>query len=204
MPTIRISDKSMQRLKAWAEPLEDTADSALAKVLDVAERYRGTRSRVEADHSQEPRESGSRRPKTPLDAFREPLVEVIYNRGGSARRSELRVLMLERMKPQLIPGDFDHDTSGEERWWKSIDWDALPLGSRRLSQRRYATRRVGLVREGGRPRREPAQGNLKQHRRSPPRHAGCWGRFRLRPLVVVTRNVRHIAPTGARCLDPFG
>ena len=122
MPTIRISDKSMQRLKAWAEPLEDTADSALAKVLDVAERYRGTRSRVEADHSQEPRESGSRRPKTPLDAFREPLVEVIYNRGGSARRSELRVLMLERMKPQLIPGDFDHDTSGEERWWKSIDW----------------------------------------------------------------------------------
>ena len=23
-------------------------------------------------------------------------------------------------------------------------------------------------------------------------------------LVVVTRNVRHISPTGARCLDPFG
>ena len=23
-------------------------------------------------------------------------------------------------------------------------------------------------------------------------------------LVVVTRNVRHIEPTGARCLDPFG
>lgn len=23
-------------------------------------------------------------------------------------------------------------------------------------------------------------------------------------LVVVTRNVRHVAPTGARCLDPFG
>ena len=23
-------------------------------------------------------------------------------------------------------------------------------------------------------------------------------------LIVVTRNVRHIAPTGARCLDPFG
>ena len=23
-------------------------------------------------------------------------------------------------------------------------------------------------------------------------------------LTVVTRNVRHIAPTGARCLDPFG
>ena len=42
MPTIRISDESMQRLKAWAEPLVDTADSALAKALDAAERYRET------------------------------------------------------------------------------------------------------------------------------------------------------------------
>ena len=32
----------MQRLKAWAEPLVDTADSALAKALDAAERYRET------------------------------------------------------------------------------------------------------------------------------------------------------------------
>jgi len=30
----------MQRLKAWAEPLVDSADSALAKALDAAERYR--------------------------------------------------------------------------------------------------------------------------------------------------------------------
>ena len=45
MPTIRISDKSMQRLKAWAEPLEDTADSALAKVLDAAETYREAQGR---------------------------------------------------------------------------------------------------------------------------------------------------------------
>ena len=45
MPTIRISDESMQRLKAWAEPLVDTADSALAKALDAAERYRETPAR---------------------------------------------------------------------------------------------------------------------------------------------------------------
>lgn len=51
--------------------------------------------------------------------------------------------------------------------------------------------------------------------------AECWGEITAHPsvpdvdgllaatalvhdLVVVTRNVRHIAPTGARCLDPFG
>ena len=51
--------------------------------------------------------------------------------------------------------------------------------------------------------------------------AECWGEVSAHPtlpdvdsllaatalvhdLTVVTRNVRHIAPTGARCLDPFG
>ena len=40
MPTIRISDDSMQRLKAWAEPLEDSAEDAFRKVLEAAERDR--------------------------------------------------------------------------------------------------------------------------------------------------------------------
>lgn len=38
MPVIRISDETMWRLKTWAEPLEDTAESAMSKVLDAAER----------------------------------------------------------------------------------------------------------------------------------------------------------------------
>ena len=42
MPAIRISEETMERLKAWAKPLEDTAESAFAKVLDVAERHRDT------------------------------------------------------------------------------------------------------------------------------------------------------------------
>lgn len=122
MPTIRISDRSWERLKAWAEPLEDTADSALTKVLDVAERYRGTGNRKEASQPQPSGSKGGRRPKTPLESFREPLLEVIHERGGSARRSDLHSLMIKRMKPHLIPGDFDRDTSGVERWWKTVNW----------------------------------------------------------------------------------
>ncbi len=37
MPIIRISEQSMKRLKKWAEPLTDTADSALTKALDAAD-----------------------------------------------------------------------------------------------------------------------------------------------------------------------
>ena len=38
MPVIRISEQSMERLRKWADPLTDTADMAVAKVLDSAER----------------------------------------------------------------------------------------------------------------------------------------------------------------------
>ena len=48
MPVIRVSDDTIQRLKTWAEPLADTADSALSKALDAAEAKR------EADRAGEP------------------------------------------------------------------------------------------------------------------------------------------------------
>ena len=127
MPTIRISDRSWQRLKAWAEPLVDTADSALEKILDDAEGFRGTREQRAAEHTQRSREGGRGRSKTPQDAFREPLLEVIYEQGGSARGRDLYLPMKKRMTSELIPGDFDHVKSGEERWWKSVNWARYDL-----------------------------------------------------------------------------
>ena len=39
-PVLRVSEESYNRLKRWAEPLDDTADDAFRKVLDVADRHR--------------------------------------------------------------------------------------------------------------------------------------------------------------------
>ncbi len=127
MPTIRISDKSWKRLKAWAEPLEDTADSALSKVLDVAERNSRKRQREEVEQLKSSRESGGRLPKTPQDAFREPLLDVIYLQGGSGRPADLRLPMKERMRDQLTATDFEQIKSGDERWWKSVNWARFDL-----------------------------------------------------------------------------
>ena len=203
MPTIRISDKSWQRLKAWAEPLEDTADSALVKVLDAAELGRGIQHEKTASHTPRSRGSGRRRPKTPQDAFREPLLHVLYERGGTGRPKDLHLPMKQRMRDQLIADD--SNTSS-----RAAKGGGNPSTGRALTW--FRTVFFGTIRHmafGPCPRRGSAQskageGILRQFRRSPPRHAGCWGRFRLRSLVVVTRNVRHIAPTGARCVDPFG
>ena len=38
MPTIRVSAETMQRLERWADPLKDTAESAISKALDAAEK----------------------------------------------------------------------------------------------------------------------------------------------------------------------
>jgi len=40
MPTIRVSDESLERLRKWAVPLKDTPDAALRKVLDAAEKVK--------------------------------------------------------------------------------------------------------------------------------------------------------------------
>ena len=120
MPTIRISDESMHRLKAWAEPLVDTADSALAKALDAAERYRETPDPTEPGPVSRSGPDGEPSPELPEGEFREPLLEVIYERGGSARGRDLYPALRERMKRYLTPGEFDRAKSGDERWRSTV------------------------------------------------------------------------------------
>ena len=120
MPTIRISDESMQRLKAWAEPLVDTADSALAKALDAAERYRSAHDGMDADSLPQSAPRDEKSPQLPEGAVREPLMEVIYERGGSATGRDLYPALRERMKRYLTPGDFDRVKPGDERWRSTV------------------------------------------------------------------------------------
>ena len=141
MPTIRISDKSWNRLKAWAEPLEDTADSALTKVLDAAERNRSNTPspheppvasgpglrHVDPPRQKPPIVSGpglaaANHARLPQKEFREPLLQVIHELGGSAHVHDLRPTLRERMESRLLPGDFEHVSGGVERWWNAACW----------------------------------------------------------------------------------
>lgn len=120
VPTVRISDESMQRLKAWAEPLVDTVDSALAKALDAAERYRDARDRTDSGPAAKAGAGEVRSPNVLTKAIREPLMEAIYERGGSAAGRDLYPALRERMKRYLTPGDFDRMNAGDDGWRKSV------------------------------------------------------------------------------------
>lgn len=130
MPVIRISDETMQRLKTWAEPLEDTVESALAKALDAAETARTPPEPATPPNHPEPpvskppaRPGGARAAKLPQKAFRQPLLELLHELGGSAHVQELRPAVKERMEPQLLPGDLELVSTGDERWWNATCWE---------------------------------------------------------------------------------
>ena len=128
MPTIRISDKSWERLKGWAEPLVDTADSALEKVLDAAERSRGgTPSPQKPPVPSKPALAAAKHAKLPQKEFREPLLQVIYELGGSAHVHDLRPILRERLESRLLPGDCEHVSGGAERWWNAACWQRHDL-----------------------------------------------------------------------------
>ena len=131
MPVIRISDGTIERLKAWAEPLQDTADSALVKVLDVAEEARQypcpEGSTTVAKAARGVRRRTASEDKLPQKAFRRPLLKVLHRLGGSARVADLRPAMREEMLSSFLPGDLKRISTGEERWWNATCWERSNL-----------------------------------------------------------------------------
>ncbi len=125
MPVVRISNETMERLKKWAEPLEDTTESAFVKVLNVAEQtLRIPRSVPAPPKSETVRRSSRVRlgDKLPEKEFRRPLMELLYELGGGARVDELRPILKERLEPRLLSGDYQTVSTGDPRWWNAACW----------------------------------------------------------------------------------
>ena len=113
--------------------------SALAKVLDAVDAAESARTgpppparpnrekqKLSAPKPPARTRSGAPR-KLPQKAFRQPLLEILDELGGSARVRELRPAMKERVAPLLLPGDRELVSTGDERWWNATRWERSAL-----------------------------------------------------------------------------
>jgi hypothetical protein len=134
MPVIRISDTTWLRLKKWAEPLEDTAEDAIKKILDKAEgisiktemRIITPTSPVLGTTNQRNRRSGSRLPfglRTPTEAFRYPILHALSEMGGKGRTIEVLNIVGKKMRTVLKQVDYQKISTGQIRWQNAAQWE---------------------------------------------------------------------------------
>jgi hypothetical protein len=112
MKAIRIDEDVWASLQKRAKAFEDTPNSVLRRVLgiDKANGKRGGKGRV------------ARGVRTPQSAFRQPLLRVLYESGGTGKMSEVVDRVGEIMSAHLNEVDRQKLATGEIRWRNAVQW----------------------------------------------------------------------------------
>ena len=130
MPVIRITDATWDRLKRWAEPLEDSPEDAVRKVLEAAEEHlkcgQPRLSRQENIVIERSNIRGSRLRKglkTPNQTYRRPILEALEELGGRAYADDVLKIVEEKVNPFLNEFDLQKLSSGMDiRWRNAAQW----------------------------------------------------------------------------------
>ena len=153
---ITISDETWERLKALAEPLTDTADDVISRLLDAG----GEQDSVSGNqHSGEPgnppldaedritdymlrstrrhrgvitseRSDYGRIPRglrLEVEAFRRPILSVLESLGGRGRPIQVLPLVEDQLKSRLNAIDYESLPTGGPRWEKTAHWARYAL-----------------------------------------------------------------------------
>lgn len=116
MPTVRISEDTMSRLKSFARPLEDTVDDVVNRALDALD---GASPKA----SPKPLKRRTRGKKLPQSEFRAPLLKLLKSLGGRASVKVIRDKMELIVAPLLGEADYAPVSTGDPRWWNAVCWE---------------------------------------------------------------------------------
>lgn len=133
MPTIEVSQVHFEKLKQLAEPLVDTADSVIGRLLEVYQlhgngrvaeatpgRKRERSTALKA--TQRDRKRAKKGERTPTDDFFDPLIRVLEEGGGELPAVEAIDHVGRLMADRLNDVDCARLPSGEVRWRNSVRW----------------------------------------------------------------------------------
>jgi hypothetical protein len=126
MPVIRITEKTWERMKKYARPLEDSPDNVINLGLDALDE-RGTPARPARAKAGSKPMAGRRGNKLPQKEFRLPLLETLRDLGGKSAVKIVRERLEPKLAPRLSEADYSPVSGGEPRWWNAVCWQRLDL-----------------------------------------------------------------------------
>src|SRR5206468_3214097 len=106
----------MGGLKKLAEPFEDTPNTVIRRLLED----KGVLPKVEHDESEKLTSESVER--TPQEALRLPLLQVLNEMGGSGRPKEVLEKLGKKIKDKLTLHDYSKTPSGATRWKVYARW----------------------------------------------------------------------------------
>jgi len=113
MRVIRVDDDVWRALQKKAMAFEDTPNSVLRRILKV----NGNRSRKNASRRI------SRGDRTPQEVFRQPILQALYEKGGSEKTSDVLDRVGEMLANKLKNADRAKLSHGEVRWRNTAQWE---------------------------------------------------------------------------------
>ena len=136
MPRIDISQENFERLKTLAEPLVDTADTVITRLLAgqngqhngrpepaIASPKKGARgSRTGPRRRGRKGERARKGERTPTEEFYEPLLRVLAAAGGQLPPVDAINEVGRHMAERLNEVDRARLPSGEVRWRNTVRW----------------------------------------------------------------------------------
>ncbi len=124
MHTIEVDDLVWDKLQSLAIPLVDTPSSVLHRVLGVSE---DGELPLKDQHTSK-KSYGRAYGRTPQSAYREPILKVLYQMGGSGRVGKILDRVGEMMADDLNEVDRCKLESGnDKRWRNSAQWERVVM-----------------------------------------------------------------------------
>lgn len=132
MPTVRIDDEVFEALKRLAEPLVDTPNAVIRRLLE-AQRALKKKPSKPAPKALAPKAD---RAQTPQSVYEENLLEVLagppFNGRGNKKDVTLAVVARMMKRGLIPPGDLEFVATGETKAENKISWGRNLLKNRGL------------------------------------------------------------------------
>jgi hypothetical protein len=131
MPTVRIDDEVFEALKKLAEPLVDTPNAVIRRVLEekgLLQKKPSTAKKMNVGEK-------PAREQTPQSVYEENLLAILAeNFNGRGNKKDVTLAVIERMmKRGLIPAaDMEFVATGETKAENKISWGRNALKDRGL------------------------------------------------------------------------